>query len=226
MKTLREILHERREEIKDLSEVDRLRALAEAPVHMHGNAPFEEVSFTKLMDVSNKIMDNDFSLISKDFITVNDGKLSLYKANYGEYFRLGTYHKDTEEKSRFAVIFSLVFKKEKFKSNQKQLKNKNTVIIETVHTAKEFRGNKITTKVYELIMKENQIMSDSIQYDGAVNLWKNFIADKNMVVWIYDSLEDKIISKATPKTDISSIWSNGDERNYSKIRIRLIAQYL
>jgi len=118
----------------------------------------------------------------------------------------------------FASIFELTYKHiNGFKSKQKQLQNKDVIVIDTVRTAKDYRRNQIAQTVYETLLNKYVIVSDQIQYEGAVNLWKRIIA--NNVVYIYDILEDKIISKVTTKTHENQIWSD----DASKRRMRLVA---
>ena len=198
--------------------------LNESPMYIPQDAPFEEVGFDKITDISKSYMDEKYELVLKNAYIVKNEILDLYKHKDSEYYVLGRFYLDDEElnKKRFAVIFDVYFTyDEKFRSKQKQLKNKKVLTIKSVHTATNFRGNKISTNMYKLFLKNALIISDSIQYKGAKKLWKGLIQDKNITVWIYDILEDKIISKATSKTDERSIWSSDD----SKTRIRLVAKY-
>ena len=198
------------------------RILAEAPQAMPGNAPFEEVSFSKITDISQTYIDLEYNLIKKNFIEVKQDKLDLYVSKSHPYYVLGKTYLDNKEnnKYRFAVIFDLSFTEKKLISNQKQLHNKNTLVINTVHTAEEFRGNKIATKVYLELIKKSQVISDKLQYQGAVKLWQDFIEMKEITVYIYDMHQDKIISKATKMTDIKHIWSTDEKKQ----KIRLVAQ--
>ena len=70
--------------------------------------------------------------------------------------------------------------------------------------------------------KETILISDSIQYEGAVKLWKSFTKIPGIVLYIWNEKEDKIISKMTAKTHDNSVWSNGDLGDYSKMGTRLI----
>ena len=185
---------------------------------MKGNAPFEEVGFSKITDISEKVMKLQYKIIQKDFIKVKNESLDLYVSKDHPYYILGRYYRETEDKDRFAVIFDLSLSKNRFNSNHRLLKNKEIDRIETVQTAKDFRGNKIATKVYLEILRNRILICDKIQYEGAVELWKSIIDMKEIDVYIYDILEDKIISKVSNKTSKNQIWSTDS----SKQRIRLV----
>lgn len=195
--------------------------LYESPQRMPDDAPFEEVFFDKITDISKRIIDLDYILVEKNFIEVKNNKLDLYKHKDAKYYVLGRFYQDTKEKQRFAVIFEILLYDNEISSKHKLLKNRNIERVESVHTSKNFRGNKIATKVYKEIMKDSVLMSNQIQYRGAVNLWKTFIDNPKILVYIYDILEDKIITKVTKNTDIKHIWSDDS----SKRRIRLLATF-
>lgn len=200
---------------RDLIE-DVNKVLREAPQKMKGNAPFEALTFDKISNISEKVMNMNFSLVSKNFITVKQDIYDLYVSKNHPYYIIGKFYKETVNEDRFATIFELTFKINRhFKSKQKQLQG-DVITIDTVHTADDFIGNKIAQTVYTHLLKKFIIISDQLQYEGAVNLWKRLIS--NNVVYIYDILEDKIISKVTPNTSESQIWSNDS----SKRRIRLV----
>jgi len=145
-----------------------------------------------------------YKLIENNFTTINKEKLSLYRSIDYNYYVVGKFYKEYEDKERFAVIADLSFKFKNLNSKQKQLKSK-TFVIETVHVATDFRFKGIANKFYKYILKFNQLMCDNIQYEGAVELWKSLIECKDIVVWIYNTKEDKIISKATKLTNPNHI---------------------
>jgi len=207
---------------KDYVLTDLDKSLMESPQHIPGDAPFEAVSFKKISDISKRGMLSDYTLLQKDFLTIENEKMDLYKFNNHPLYILGKFYlDDRDNKQRFAVVFNVSFHDlVRFSSKQKQLKKLSTIQIDTVHTTKVLRNKRIATTVYLEILKNSQIISDQLQYSGAVNLWKSLIANKDLVVYIYDIIEDKIISKATTKTDMKSIWSSDS----SKRRIRLLAQ--
>lgn len=191
--------------------------LCESPQRMKGNAPFEEISFSTIATKSKSGVERDYNLYKSNFVKVNNENLDLYKSKTHNYFILGRFYKETETEERFAIIFDVSFRENKLKSKQKQLNNKSAIIIETVHTAKDYRDNKIARTFYQTILEKYIIISDQIQYEGAVYLWKRLI--KENVVYTYDILDDKIISKVSEKTPENHIWSD----NESKRRIRLVA---
>lgn len=198
-----------------LNELDNV--MSESPQKMTGDAPFEEVGFKMISSRSNRIVEMDFNLVTKNFLKVDNEELDLYSSKTHPYYILGRFYHEKEEEVRFATIFDISFRvKKNFRSNHKQLKNKDVIVIDTVHTAKDYRGKEISQTVYEHILKKYIIISDKLQYEGAVNLWKNLI--KNNVVYIYNILEDKIISKVSPNTPESHIWTDDS----SKQRIRLV----
>lgn len=203
--------HEERLMIADLN-----RVLRESPQKMPGNAPFEELSFKMLSSRSMRFRD-DFNLVESSFININNESFDLYVSKDHPYYLLGRPYKETEKETRFATIFDLSFSiKHNFKSSQKQFKHRKVITIDTVHTANDYRKEGIAQKVYESILKEYIVISDQLQYEGAVNLWKRLIA--NNVVYIYDILDDKIISKVSENTPESQIWSDTS----AKRRIRLV----
>jgi hypothetical protein len=210
------------EHIKTFKEIaieisNKNKLIIESPQAMPGDAPFEELSFRKISTISQKGMEKSYALVKKDFIELKDEKFDLYKARSHEYYVLGKFYKEKENKNRFAVIFDISFKIEnELRTNQKQLKNKKVIIIETVHTSKDYRYNGIASSFYKSILKDAIIISDQIQYEGAVSLWKSLIEDH--LVYAYDIIEDKIISKVSTKTPINHIWSSDE----SKRKIRLV----
>ena len=191
--------------------------LYEAPAHFSGDAPFQDDEINKrISDVSKIGIDKDYILIKKDFIK----KLDLYEHTNGTYFIVGKWYTDEiQEKERFAVISDVSFTIKEFNSKQKQLKGKY-ISIDTVHTTKEWRHNGISTAIYSYILSKGyDIMSDKVQYDGAVELWKGFLTVPGTVIYIYDNIKDEIISKMTKNTHYNNIWSLN---NFDKSRIRLI----
>jgi hypothetical protein len=186
----------------------------ESPQKMKGDAPFPEEKH-KLSSISKRGINDKYILLKSDFII----GLDLY-TNDNDYYIIGEwYFDDTNKKERFAVINELSFELTTFYSNQKQLNNKQCIIIDTLHTHKDWLYNGISSALYKYIIQQGYIIiSDKTQYEGAVNLWKKFPSVSNSVVYIYDIEEDKIISKYTENTPESQVWSD----NKSKEKIRLV----
>jgi len=194
---------------------DFIQSLVEAPQRIRNNAPFEELSY-KMLSNKSKRMTDDFDLVKKNWFTSKEDSFDLYVSQTHKYFILGRFYKATETEERFGTIFELTFKMvPNFRSSQKQF-NKEVIVIETVHTAEDYRKNKIAQTFYEEILSNYIVISDQLQYEGAVNLWKKLI--ENNKVYTYDIIDDKIISKVTPNTPESHIWSD----TKSKRRIRLV----
>ena len=109
--------------------------------------------------------------------------------------------------------------------------------VKTVNTHSKFRNRGFASAIYKSMMFEGtKLMSDAVQYKGAVVLWKDFfitpdegeewkrmIDDKDIIVSLYDILEKKVILKDLKSiedlTD-SQIWSDDS----SKTHLRLIAE--
>ena len=53
-------------------------------------------------------------------------------------------------------------------------------------------------------------------------MYKQFTRIPNIVLYIWNEQDDKIISKMTSKTHNNAVWSNGDLKDYSKMKVRLI----
>lgn len=195
--------------------------LNESPLHIAGDAPFEDDELNdRIGDVSKQGIEKNYKLINKNFTK----GLSLYKHNNGTYYVVGLWYNDNEEtrpnKERFAIITNLSFKPTTISSKQKQINGKEAIKINIIHTTKEWRYQGISTKLYKYILKQGYcIISDSIQYDGAVELWKKFVTVPNTTIRVYDINKDKIISKFTEKTPYPSVWSKG---NNSKMNTRLV----
>lgn len=190
--------------------------MREAPQKMKGNAPFEEVNFKMISSISKSGITRSYDLVQADFIKIKDHQMDLYVSKDHPFYVLGRFFNDTEKEERFATVFELTFRKTTLKSKQKQLNNKDVILIDTVQTAKDYRENKIAQTMYEFLLSKFIIISDQVQYEGAINLWKRLIV--NNVVYTYDILEDKIISKVSPNTPESQIWSDDS----SKRRIKLV----
>lgn len=189
----------------------------EAPMHLKGDAPFEDnVIKTRIGDVSETIIEKDY-ILEKDKFFKN---FDLYMHKSKGYYCLGSWYIEEQSgKKRFGIINDLSFEFDKLRTKQKQLINEKFIKINTAHTTMSWRGNGISTSLYAYILSKGfSIISDSVQYDGAVKLWKGFTTVPNSVILIYDIVEDKIISKFTDKTPRNSVWSD----DYSKSRIRLV----
>jgi hypothetical protein len=62
------------------------------------------------------------------------------------------------------------------------------------------------------------IISDSMQYQGAIALWRNFPSVKGSTVWIYDIHNDTIIAKYNSKMHDNHVWSDDND----KANVRLV----
>lgn len=112
----------------------------------------------------------------------------------------------------------------------------DTVVeVKTVNTHSKWRKKGFATAIYKSMMFEGtKIMSDAVQYKGAVKLWKSFfessdgqewksmIDDKKIKVQLYDIITKNIvyknISDVKELTD-NDIWSYDS----SKANLRLVA---
>jgi len=189
----------------------------ESPQKFTGNAPFEDMEKSDIINsISRKIMNLDYKLIKKNLIKGVD----LYSHSNGTYYVLGKYFTNEHDKERFGVVTDISFKLSRsFRSKQRQLKGNKVIIINTIHTTKEWRGYGLSTALYSYLVNEGyMIISDKVQYEGAINLWKGFLDVPNSKVYIYNMQEDKIISKVGKNTNDSCIWSD----DTSKQKIRLI----
>ncbi len=130
---------------------------------------------------------------------------------------------DVLKEERWAIIAEMSFKTEKLKSTNKLINNKKAIRLHTIHVREPNRRDGIASDLYKfLLAKDTIVVSASIQYEGAVKLWKSFTRIPGIKLYIWDEKEDKIISKMTAKTNDSAIWSNGDLGDYSKMSTRLI----
>lgn len=108
--------------------------------------------------------------------------------------------------------------------------------VKTVNTHSKFRRKRFASAIYKSMMFEGtKLMSDAVQYKGAVRLWKDFfitpeegeewkgmIDDKDITVILYDILEKKTILfdlKNIEELIDSQIWSDDS----SKTHLRLVA---
>ena len=203
-------------ENKSFSEWLRQGELNEmSPVRMLGNAPFESLSNSSkstnsLIDDFNKIDDLD-----KDHLVYIHKILDLIIV-------VRSYDDMLLQEQRWAIVAELSFKTLKIKSSNKLLNNKNAVQLSTINVREADRKNRIATRLYLLLAERFLVISDSVQYEGAVKLWKSFTKIPSINVYIWNEKEDKIISKMTAKTHDNSIWSNGDLGDYSKMSTKLI----
>ena len=111
----------------------------------------------------------------------------------------------------------------------------NVIEVKKVNTHSKWRRKGFATAIYKSIMFEGtKIMSDAVQYKGAVKIWKSFfesnegqewksmIDDKKIKVQLYDIITKKIIydniSDVKDLTDVD-IWSFDS----SKANLRLVA---
>ena len=126
------------------------------------------------------------------------------------------------KEERWAIIAEMSFKTEKLKSTNKLINGKEAVILQTINVNEANRRDKFATRLYMLLAQQYIVISDSIQYEGAVKLWKSFTKIPGIVLYIWNEKEDKIISKMTAKTHDNVIWSNGNLGDYSKMSTKLI----
>lgn len=186
-----------------------------APIKMKGDAPFET------LEGRSK---------SKSFIVDDSHKIGqiesydVYKHNKLDYILVGKFYDDSVTKEpRFGIIAELSFTTIKVKSDNKIIQGKDAIKISTIQVNEVNRKEKIATSLYVLLLNIGFIViSDGVQYDGAVKLWKSFAKIDGITVYIWDELQDTIISKMTSKTHDNSVWSNGDLGDYSKMSTKLI----
>ena len=186
-----------------------------SPVMMMGNAPFESLAG---MSKSRDAMKSDFDKL----LDIKDGYI-VFKHKRLEYIIIGKEYDDLILKEeRWAIIDEMSFKTEKLKSTNKLINGKEAVILQTINVNEANRRDKFATRLYMLLAQQYIVISDSIQYEGAVKLWKSFTKIPGIILYIWNEKEDKIISKMTAKTHDNSVWSNGNLGDYSKMSTRLI----
>lgn len=187
-----------------------------APVKMSGNAPFESLDGESK---SKSAMSDDFFEIG----IVNDNK--VFKHNKFDYIKVARlYYDDVKKEERWAIIAELSFTTiESLKSDNKLINKKPAIKIHTINVREANRRDGIASKLYTLVMSKGYIViSDGVQYDGAVKLWKSFTEIPGIKVYIWDEMKDVIISKMTSKTHDNSVWSDGNLKDYSKMSVKLI----
>lgn len=185
-----------------------------SPVKMMGNAPFEslEGEHKSIQSVAD-----DYEYIK------NIGLNEIWKHKKLNVIKMLRLYDDIFlNEKRYAIIAEMGFKTEKIKSTNKIINNKDAVILKTINVRESSRREGIARNLYLLLSEYYIIISDSVQYEGAVKLWKSFIRIPNIVLYIWDEQDDKIISKMTSKTHDNAVWSNGDLKDYSKMKVRLI----
>ena len=194
--------------------------LLEHPIRINKDADFEEHPEGLVISLlSRKVLEADYDEINNNFITIDTQKLSLYKHSRLDYYIIGFFI--PEDNNRFGIITNISFRKApESKSNTKILPFVKPIAIQTIHTTTEWRGHGISSKLYHYIVNDlgYTIISDAVQFKGAVALWKRFPEVKGCSVYIYNITEDKIISKYTSNTPDSHVWSD----DTSKMSIRLV----
>lgn len=186
--------------------------LLEAPVIHQGDAPFETLNNQSISD--SGIKDNYTKIAEYN-------NFDVFKNNKKDYIIVGNFYFDEiSKKNRFGLVADLGFKEKSFRSTSKILKGKNAIQIETIHVDTIYRRRNIASFLYKYLLKEYHVLSDKIQYQGAVKLWKSFIKETDSQIYLYDSKEDEIITKISNKTDHNSIWS--DNPDYSKHKYQLL----
>jgi len=106
--------------------------------------------------------------------------------------------------------------------------------IKTVNTHSKFRNNGFAAAIYKSVLYEGTVlMSDALQYKGAVKIWKSFvnteegkewqsmIDDKKIKVSLYDKLKSKVIYDDITGMKDEDIWSS----DASKSEYRLVAEW-
>lgn len=186
-----------------------------SPVRMIGNAPFESLGNSSKSETA---LNDDFYKIDE-----LDKEHLVYKhKTLGLIIVVRKYTDLIFNEERWATIAELSFKSVKVKSSNKLIHDKEAVQLNTINVRESDRKNRIATRLYLLLAERFLVISDSIQYEGAVKLWKSFTKIPGIVLYIWNEKEDKIISKMTAKTHDNVIWSNGDLGDYSKMSTKLI----
>ena len=205
MKLFREWLREK--EARELNEM--------APVRMRGHAPFESLNNESK---SKDAMEEDFIIFGK----IND--MTVFYNKKTDVIKVAKlYWDDILKDERWAIIADLGFKTEKIKSSNKLIDATVAIKINTINVREANRREGIASELYNLLLSKNfVVISDGVQYDGAVKLWKSFTKIPGITVYIWNDKEDKIISKMTAKTHDNAIWSDGELGDYSKMNTKLI----
>lgn len=186
-----------------------------APVRMIGNAPFESLGNSSKSETA----------LNEDFIKIDelDKEHLVYKhKTLGVIIVVRKYSDLIFNEERWATIAELSFKSIKIKSSNNLINNKEAVQLNTINVREADRKNRIATRLYLLLAEKFLVISDSVQYEGAVKLWKSLTRIPGIVLYIWNEKEDKIISKMTAKTHDNAVWSNGDLGDYSKMSTKLI----
>lgn len=187
-----------------------------APVTFSGHAPFESLDGESK---SKAAMKESF----EEFGKINDMTIFNYKKEDRLIKVAKLYWDDLLNEQRWAIIAELSFKSEKIKSSNKLIDDKIAMRINTINVREASRRDKIASKLYGLLLSKNFIVvSDGTQYEGAVKLWKSFTKIPSINLYIWNEIEDKIISMMTAKTHDNVIWSNGDLGDYSKMSTKII----
>ena len=138
-----------------------------SPVMMMGNAPFESLAG---MSKSHDAMKSDFIKL----LDIKDGYI-VFKHKRLEYIIIAKEYDDLVLKEeRWAIIAEMSFKTEKLKSTNKLINGKEAVILQTINVNEANRRDKFATRLYMLLAQQYIVISDSIQYEGAVKFWKSF----------------------------------------------------
>ena len=200
--------------LDSLGESNNLERMLESPVKISGDAPFET------LNGRNK----SIKALKEDFIKIGSiDNLDVYKHNNLDYIIVGDVYMDNLiGDERFGIIAELSYTIDKIKSSNKLINGKEAIKIPTIQVKETHRRDKIASRLYLLLLDRYVVISDGVQYKGAVALWKSFVEIPGIKLYIYDIIEDKIISKMTAITHDNSIWSNGDLGDYSKNKVRLI----
>ena len=187
-----------------------------APAMLRGNAPFECLDGESK---SKEAMKESFELFGK----IRDMSVFYYKKEDKLIKVAKLYWDDILQEERWAIIAELSFKTEKIKSSNNLIHNKIAIRINTINVRESNRRDGIASDLYNLLLSKNFIVvSDGLQWEGAVKLWKSFTKIPSINVYIWNEKEDKIISKMTAKTHDDSVWSNGNLGDYSKMSTKLI----
>lgn len=186
-----------------------------SPVRMIGNAPFESLgnsskSTTALNDDFYKIEELD-----KEHLVYKHNKLDLIIV-------VRKYTDLIFNEERWATIAELSFKSIKIKSSNKLINNMEAVQLNTINVREADRKNRIATRLYLLLAEKFLVISDTVQYEGAVKLWKSLTRIPGIVLYIWNEKEDKIISKMTAKTHDTAIWSYDYDKKYIRLILKEI----
>jgi len=194
----------------------------EMPIGYTQDCHFGQETLMKLQGIEDYLDSFSWSGVEDYRTLINKG------SKQSKYMTIMTNEKNTTflgfcDDGLFKILSRMYFKEVKtiFGSTKQ---------VTEVNTHSDYRRKDYARAIYKSMLFDGDvIMSDSVQYYGAIRLWKSFIKehtewkymidDRVIAVVLYDNINSKIVSDDLTNTKDEDIWSFAPDTSKSEYRL-------